>query len=40
MFKMSDSVRNACRQPNSTLISRLINDRLLDVGTGYLTNCR
>ena len=36
---MSASLWNASPQPNSPLINRLINDRLLDVRAGYLTNC-
>jgi len=37
---MSASLLNACPQPNSPLINRLVNDRLLDVRAEYLTNCR
>jgi len=37
---MFASFWNACPQPNSSLINRLINNRLLDVRAGYLTNCR
>jgi len=37
---MSASLCNACPQPNSPQISRLINDRLLDARAGYLTNCQ
>ena len=37
---MSTSLWNACSQPNWSLISRLINDRLLDVRAEYLSNCR
>jgi len=40
LFKMSASLWNACPRPNSPLISRLINDRLLDAGAGHLTNCQ
>jgi len=36
---MSASLWNACRQPNSPLTNCLINDRLLDVRAGYMTNC-
>jgi len=39
MFKLSASLWNACPQPNSPLISRLINHRLLDARAGYMTNC-
>jgi len=30
MFQLSASVPNLCPQPKSSLINRLINDRLLD----------
>ena len=37
---MSASPWNAFPQPYSSLISHLVNDRLLNVRAGYLTNCR
>jgi len=37
---MFASFWNACPQPNSLLINRLINDRLLDVYAGQLIDCR